>query len=142
MIEYKDATIENLVVHKIGNSKEPGLLSEEEVEFDIENDENTFKNFLLKTFSSQLETYTFTHPVNLELNTVHKCCTDIFTNQDFLQVSADIANYLEESSRHPNIKTGELFIAKLDKVSFDENTYKAIAIVKTENKETFFEDKK
>jgi hypothetical protein len=141
MIDHKETAIENIIVHKIGNSKEPTILSDEEVKFDPENDEFILKSFLLKAFSSQTETYTFAHPVNLGLNPVMKCCTDIFLKQDFIKVSIDIAKYLEQASRHPNIKAGELFIARLDKVLFENKLYKAIAIIKTENKETFFEDK-
>jgi hypothetical protein len=140
MIIYNDSSIKNVVVHKVGNNKEANVLSSKELEYDIENYHSLLKNFLLKGFTTQIETFRFTHPVDIQLNPVLKCCTDIFQSKNFIKASSDIVKYLVESSRHPNIKAGEIFIASLDEVLLDDTFYEAITIIKTENRESYFDD--
>ncbi|MDB4539241.1 nucleoid-associated protein, partial [Saprospiraceae bacterium] len=62
----------------------------------------------------------------------------IFQNPDKLyEQSRTIAAFLHDKSGHPNINSGDLFVAYLEDVLIDDEMLNAIAIFKSENKDQF-----
>lgn len=139
MINYKETGINNLIIHRIGNSNDSSILSKEEFLFNVNNEQPILINFFLKAFSNQFEQYSFFHEVELKLNPVYSCCIDIFREKDFIETSIKMANYLLSKSSHPNIKSGELYIVKFDEILVENNYCESIGIFKTETKDDFFE---
>jgi 37-kD nucleoid-associated bacterial protein len=139
MIKYLETGINNLVVHKIGNSRESSILNKEQLNFDRKNEQPIFVSFFLKAFANQVVVYNFFHEVERALNPIFKCCNDIFRNGNFIETSIKISDYLIGCSNHPNIKSGELFIVKFDEILFENIYCEAIGIFKTENKDSYFE---
>ena len=54
-----------------------------------------------------------------------------------MDVSKKVARHLYESSVHPNIKGGELFVVSLSKVMYDGKSMSALGLFKSETKDTF-----
>src|SRR5574344_2033973 len=141
MIESSKAAIESLVVHQIGDknigedvhfSKSPlDILSFDEGVLDI------LKQFFFKPFKTELY-YNFAHEDGVENNTIFQCAKRIFDNpSEFYDVSVEVAEYLHYNSNHPNIRSGEFYMAYFNDCVVDGLTCNAIGIFKSENKEMF-----
>ncbi len=140
MIDFSQATIENLVVHKIGckATAEPIRFSKNEVQL---NNDETVSDVLLTYFFKPFKLdayYNFYHQEDLSLNPVYVAIRDLFQDQSlFYQTSLQLAELLYENSNHPNIKAGELYLAFFNNVVVDGELVNAVGIFKSENKETF-----
>lgn len=139
MIDFKDTSLTNCIVHKVGNKnrEEKINLSNSELILD-DSFESSFQNYLLKPFKIMNEVYQFHHEIDLKMNEVFVCADNIFEEENFIQNSANIAKHLFEQTRHSAIKLGELFIAVFEDVIFDGIVCKAIGIFKSEIKDNFF----
>jgi hypothetical protein len=141
MIEFSEATISNLVFHRIGNEMNNSFLSTSEYDLESSEEEEVLKKIFLKPFAGNTSTYEFKHDIDIELNTLFKLARDIHQENDFFEKSKDIHQHLKTVSKHPNIKDGDLFIVKYDDVKLGNAFYEALGIYKVENKETFIETK-
>ena len=141
MIAYNDATIENLIFHRIGIENHTSFLSNAEYNLESDEEEEVLKKIFLKPFVGNTTTYEFKHEIELELNTLFKLARDIFNGGDFFDKSKDIHQHLKSVSKHPNIKDGDLFIVKYNDVAMGNKSHDALGIYKVENKETFIETK-
>ena len=140
MIDYIDANIEHLSVHRIGNrtNEEPLVLSKTGINLS----DDTLKELLLRFFMQSFTTpefYAFTFSNgDFSLNPIFSFCTKIFENDDTLhQNSVNIAKLLYELSIHPQIKQGELFLAYFTDVTINDEVAEVIGIFKSENKQSF-----
>lgn len=138
MIEYSEATITNLIFHRISQESTQSYLSETEFDF-AETDEETLKRIFLKPFLTSSATFEFKHDIDLELNPLFKLSQKMYADEEFIDTSRDIHQHLSSVSKHPNIKDGDLFIVKYNGITFKERTYEALGIYKIENKESFIE---
>jgi hypothetical protein len=80
------------------------------------------------------------HPNSLEYNEVYNYARKLLANQDqsnFYEQSVNIARHLFESSLHPKIKPGELYIALFNRVLDDETSLEAVGLFKAETKSLF-----
>lgn len=104
------------------------------------NDEN-IKALLLKYFFSSFneeKIYCFSHETDIKFNEIYSYSKELFErNTSFVDISINISKLLYESSNHPNIKNGELYIAYIRNCILDGNYYNAIGIFKSENKDTY-----
>ena len=139
MIEIKEAVLTNIAVHRIGIQTESSILNDKEVMMNFDEDEDVIVKTFLKPFTSSFATYQFRHDEGVEHNPIFKIATEINEEADFVLKTKEIHQYLKDVSVHPNIKDGDLFIMNFDNVKFENEHYKALAIVKVENKETFIE---
>ena len=139
MIEFNDAGINNLVLHRI--SADPGkcFVSDELYNYNNAEDIDTLKKIFLKPFVAAASTYEFRNQIDLELNTLYKLSQAIFEGEDFLATSKNIHQHLKTVSKHPNIKDGDLFIIKYDDIQIKNKFYEGLGIYKIENKESFIE---
>jgi hypothetical protein len=140
MINYLQAALQGVCVHFVGNQSEgediqysPSLLSTEDgILYDT-----LFKYFL--THFKEPEYFHFTFPTGeVELNPVYNFVANIFDDPSCLhEQSVKIARHLFEKSKHPNIKSGELFIAYFSDLLVDNEMVEAVGIFKSENKDVF-----
>ncbi|HEX3934667.1 MAG TPA: nucleoid-associated protein, partial [Puia sp.] len=123
---FTDANLDRLGVYYIGNKQNGGalLLSKQEQRLDEES-RARLREALLQRFTNCHERYSFMHPNSLEYNEVYNYARKLLANQDqsnFYEQSVNIARHLFESSLHPKIKPGELYIALFNRVLDDETS--------------------
>jgi len=138
MIEIQEAAIRKLTFQKIGNEFQKPT-TPFSYEYDNEEEEEILKKIFLKPFTSSAATYEFSHSIDLDLHPLFKLSKAIFHGSDFENTSQQIHQHLKTTSKHPNIKDGDLFIVKYDDVKLNNQHYTALGIYKIENKENFVE---
>ena len=111
MLQFWNTNLENLIVHQVGNkSLDEGIVLSNST-INLKQSEvlsNVLLNYFLKPFS-ELPTYSFTHPADLEMNDVYRIAGEIFDSpRKLVKNSQSLSKILYESSSHPKIKSGEL----------------------------------
>lgn len=138
MFNFKEAQLEQLAIHFIGNASDDGgmQLSKEVVNVDADVTV-LLKSYFLKPFKEQ-GLFTFHHESDINLNEIFHYASAIFDDPDslFLQ-SLNIAKHLYEASTHPNIKPGELYISYFDECVINGEVVEALGIFKSESKDTY-----
>jgi len=138
MLNFEEVSLNEIVVHKIGNKhndeaigiSKKGVIVEEEVG-------SILLNYFLKPFVKE-EFYNFTHEVGLEYNEMFTFATKYFENKDsFYDQSVNIAMLLYDKSNHPKIKSGEFYLVSFSGCVVDGEVCDALGIFKSENKDTF-----
>lgn len=138
MLDFSEAELSKLAIHQVGNkSNEEGIIhSEQEVVIDG-TIASLLTSYFTKPFKPQ-EFYNFTHETSLNLNEVHSYVKSIFNDKTTLLLqSINLAKHLYEESNHPNIKSGELYVAYFDNCYLNDELTEVIGIFKSEQKETF-----
>lgn len=140
MINYIEATIESLAIHYVGShSLEEGVRCTENI---VPLHSDRLQQLLLGYFFNHFTTpefYTF-ESANDEhaTNPLFQFAAQIFDQElDFVQLTKNITQHLYEHSVHPNIKSGDLLIAKVKDVLVDDEMIDAICIFKSETKDAF-----
>jgi len=146
MINLFNTQIESLSLHRVGNkTKSEGIFLSEEVQRLNDETNGLLKEFFFKPFREKEENYfKLSHESDVAFNEVYQYVTEIFKNTKEVHAqSKKIARYLYEQSNHPNIKSGEIFVAHLTDVVLDNEKVDAIGIFKSEIKSNFlqFEEK-
>lgn len=141
MISYFEAALSQLAIHKAGNKllDEPLILSDNPTQIEDEVLSKFLMQFFISSFEKQNETYHFFHPnENLDLNEVFHFAEIIFNAPEtFYKNSKEIAKHLYNSSKHPKIKSGELYIGYFTKLQIEGELLDAIGIFKSETKEPY-----
>lgn len=131
--------MEKVIVHRVGNPTRGEQLSLSIMPLTL-NDE-LVRSMLVKYFLhgfNEYEQYRFTHLSEVGLNEVYHYVQQIFANPDtFAQSSALIAQFLYSKSTHTRVKEGELYVALLHEVPFENDFVTALGIFKSETKEPF-----
>jgi hypothetical protein len=127
-------------VHVVGNRGAQELLRISEEPLDVEDD--ALQDLLLTYFLSNFTTpeyYAFTFSnEDFSLNPLFQFARNIFEEaESFHENTINIAKHLYEATQHPNIKSGDLYVARLSGVVIDNQSMDAIGIFKSENKETY-----
>ncbi|MCF7560958.1 nucleoid-associated protein [Sabulilitoribacter multivorans] len=141
MISRKNASISKFIIHKVGNkfNDTKNAFSSKLVDFD-EASYDLMLPFLLRSFSSVVQSYRFNHHANISLNEINSYSTQIFNDDDaFVEVSKHIVTHLYEQSNSANIKTGDVLVVMFEGVEFRDITTNALGIFKIENKVNFFQ---
>jgi len=142
MFFHQDATFENLSIHRVGNKiqDEFYILSDEPIDLSSSEDlPPLLMQYFMHPFLKVKEVYNLYHPSgDVQLNEVYSLTKKLFDKEiDFHLYSQDIAKFLYESSCHPKIKGGELYIVELNNVQIEGEEHNAIGIFKSESKEPF-----
>ena len=141
MFYHTEATIEQLSIHRVGNKLQDEfyVLSENPVNLQDELMPQLLMQYFLTPFTKVHEVYRFFHPNDtLALNELYHFSKAFFQGEvAFHSLSQDICKHLFESSNHPNIKGGELYVVHLQGVQLEGEVHDAIGIFKSENKETY-----
>lgn len=137
----KSASLKKLMVHYVGskNNLDPLYLSETLLPLNEETLQIIGESFLNK-FNNIAEQYSFHHPSSLQFNEVYNYAENIFKNEeDIVALSVNIAKHLYESSTHPKVKGGELYVAYFENLPVEGRMMKAVGLFKTENKSLFLD---
>jgi hypothetical protein len=140
MIDSSQSTIQEVSVHIVGNggNQEGIKFSPSPMNLKDERIHRLLVEYFLSNFNSP-EYHAFTFSNNdLSLNAVYKFVQQIFAEPEtFHEQSISIAKHLYDVSQHPNIKAGDLYVARLSDVFIDNQLVEAVGIFKCENKETY-----
>ena len=139
MILFEEAVIRQLIAHRVTTAESGATISNSLITFADDSEAMVLKKLLLKPFVSHAQTYEFTHDVDMRYNVLFNLSKAIRAGEGFLPKSQEIARHLMSVSTHPNIKDGDLFMAKFDDVTLNNRHYEALGIYKFEDKETFVE---
>lgn len=140
MIASFEASLSQLSVHRVGNKllDEFYVLSDNPIEITDELLNKLLMQYFLSPFEKVNEVYHFMHSSDLSLNELFHFAESAFNDQaKFHDISQQITKYLFDSTNHPKIKSGELYIAYLKNVQLEGELLDAIGIFKSENKETY-----
>ncbi len=137
MIDYKGASVKELFFQKIEEETTDGH-NLKQTEFSP-SEEEMLKNIFLKPFAAATNTYQFSHNVDLELNVLYKLSKEIQMTEEIGETHQGIISHLRTSSRHPNIKEGELFIIRFSDIFMHDKTIDGLGIFKVEKKDPFIE---
>lgn len=143
MVDFSNAKIISLAVHKVGNkSKDEELILTDVISTIADNiAEQYIKEYFFSSFNFDLS-YQFYHESNINLNEVYMYSSTIFTSPNtFVEQSKNIAKHLYEVSTHPNIKRGELYIAFIKDCTIDGYETNAVGIFKSETKDFYLDIK-
>lgn len=139
MIQIEEAVIRQLITHRVGADENRSTISSQLAEYSDEDDAGTVKKILLKPFLTNSSTFEFRHEVGIDYNILFKIAKSVYEEDDFIENSKKIVQYLISVSKHPNIKDGDLFVAAFEDVKLGSNYYQALGIYKFEDKETYIE---
>jgi hypothetical protein len=114
MINFSNSTIEKVSVHNVGNktNEEDLVLSNELLDISDNLVKALLSKFFLTPFTNvEFNAFTFSNG-DFTMNPLYNFASKIFDNEKTLHKNAiDIAKYLYEVSIHPQIKSGDLFVA-------------------------------
>lgn len=136
---FTDANLERIGVHYTGNKHNGGslLLSKQE-QRPNEELRSRLGGALLQRFTNCHERYSFRHTSSLEFNELYSYARTLFADRaNFYEQSVNIARHLFESSLHPKIKPGELYVTLFNTILDDEDSLEAIGLFKAETKSLF-----
>ncbi|MCF8296918.1 MAG: nucleoid-associated protein [Saprospiraceae bacterium] len=140
MIDHLDCNIEKVSVHTVGNktNEEELYLSKSLLDTsDLDVKALLFRFFLSPFSTPEYYSFTFSNE-DFTLNPLFHFASQIFENQTtFHNNSVNIAKHLYEISVHPQIKSGDLFVAFFHNICIEENYTDAIGIFKSENRQSF-----
>ncbi len=141
MLDLSDATINKIIVHKIGNPSRDEQLECSKTAFPL-NDmglEKVLSRYFLSPFHKKVPGfYNFRHDTDLDLNEMYHYTGKMFTpGENFELQSVNIAKHLFDKSHHPKVKSGELYIVLINNCMVEDELTDALGIFKSENKDTF-----
>ncbi len=140
MLEFLKINLNKIIVHRVGNKSldEGYKLSDQPIDLQHQPDlAKVLTDYFLKSFV-EVPLYNFSHVTNIELNEIYTVARNIFGGpKGFVKESKEIGKLLYESSSHPKIKNGELYVAYFKNCLLDGVELDAIGIFKSENRDTF-----
>lgn len=139
MFNFENTSLERLIIHKVGNSfdRESFVLSERELQLEDHDLKKILQTYFLSSFKIGAS-YEFDISGAEEHHKIYKIADTIFKNPIlFREESKNIAKLLYDASKHPNIKTGELYVALFDNCKINSVETQSIGIFKNENKDIF-----
>jgi hypothetical protein len=136
---FTEASLDRLAVHYTGNKQNGGALLLSKKEQDLDQDLRVrLAEALLGRFGQCHERYAFRHSSSLEYNEVYNYTrTALADTADFFEQSIRMARHLFESSLHPRIKPGELYITLFTGIEDGDQTLQAIGLFKAETRSLF-----
>ncbi len=140
MLDYSSCKLKKVSVHHTGNitNGEALHLSKSPVELNDDKLETLLQQFFLFPFTNpEFYAFTFTNE-DVTLNPVYNFAADMFDNaRKFHSGTINIAKHLYELSTHPQIKSGDLFVAYFSDIAIENELTDAIGIFKSENRQEF-----
>lgn len=132
--------IKYISVHNVGNKlhEEPLFLSKKQLLFNNQL-ETSFSHYFLSSFKIE-EHYRFHHDIDISMNEVYSCVSEIFINPKNVQEqSVNLAKHLYNQSNHPKIKSGEFYVVFFTDCNLNGELLNAVGLFKSENRETFLD---
>jgi hypothetical protein len=140
MFSAIESKIKYISLHFVGNKlRDENYILSKSLTDSIENTEDILINYFFNSFKST-ESFNFHHDINLSMNEVFVCVSEIFNNPEILlEQSVNLAKHLYEQSTHPKIRGGEFYTVYFKDCIIDGETIDAIGLFKSENKDVFLE---
>ncbi len=141
MIKRTRAEITKCIIHKVGNKYNSGQnsFSEATIRFDEES-YNLMMPFLLKPFANLSQSFRFSHHADIRLNEMNNYASNVFKEEEsFIENSKNIVNHLYEQSNSAQIKKGDVIVALIEGIEYQDVLTEAIGVFKVENKVDFFQ---
>jgi hypothetical protein len=140
MLDTTSVNIESLSIHHIGNRTNGEEMYISKAPADIT--EFHLRELLLRYFLQPFtvpEYYSFTFSnEDFRMNPLYKYASDVFDSTVAFHLnSVNIARHLYETSLHPQIKAGDLFVVHFRGVVLEGKRTDALGIFKSENRQTF-----
>lgn len=139
MNNFFEAHIKNLIVHSVGNKtqEQPIILSDFCVPLDSPIANDYLKSYFFSSFKFE-ESYHFHHSSDVELNEIYHFTKQLFDSQEtFVDISKNMAQHLYDVADHPNIKSGELYVAYIENATIDNIKTNIVGIFKGEKKDNY-----
>lgn len=139
MFQFDAIQLKHVALHRVGNrfKEEPNFFSKTLLD-PHEDVEEALKRYFLRPFKKAAALYRFRHSSDLELNEVYSYARRIFEDpEQLLEQSRNIVEHLYNQSNHPNIKTGEVYVAYFSDLLLEDELVDAIGIFKAERKSPF-----
>ncbi len=138
MFGLQSATINSIILHKVGNKTANEGLKISKSELALNDDlKEILKRYFLTAFKSE-EFFNLNHESELKLNEIYSFASDIFDNPECLyEQSKSIAKHLYEQSTHPKVKEGEFYVVFFNNAIIEGEQIDVIGLFKSENKDTF-----
>ncbi len=142
MLDFTNCNIGSVIAHQVGNqtNDEKLILSATLINTEDSRLRELLIKYLLHPFKDLEEFYSFTFSDgDFELNPVYKYSKSIFlNNNNLIEKSESIAKLLYEIALHPQIKSGDLFVATFNNIKInDGKMVNALGIFKSENLQEF-----
>jgi hypothetical protein len=136
-----DSVLLGMSVHFVGNKGTGGELILSKAPLQLKpKDKEIITTPFLSRFTDEMGMYSFHHLSSLNYNEVYNFCLEIFADSTtFHQNTINIAKHLFESTEHPKIKNGELYVCHYENCLVDGAYVEAIGIFKTETKSNFLD---
>ena len=140
-MDLSSAVLQKVSVHFIGNKGNGQELINSKKSLDIKPDDlEKIKNSFLGNFNLESDKYAFHHISSLDYNEVYNYCLEsLAETATFHANSINISKHLFESTTHPKIKAGELYVCYFENCEVDGVYLDAIGLYKTETKSDFLD---
>lgn len=140
-MDLSNATLKLVSVHLVGNKGNGHDLVTSKRPIELgENDSFILKESFLSKFTDEKDLYAFHHPSSLDYNEVYNYCLQILADESIFHAnSISIAKHLFESSTHPKIKSGELYVCLFEGCRVNDAYVEAVGLFKTETKSNFLD---
>ena len=140
-MNLSNAVLQKVSVHYIGNKGNGQELINSKKTLDIPaGDKQVIKDSFLGNFNLESDKYAFHHPSSLNYNEVYNYCLECLAEGEaFHANSVNISKHLFESTTHPKIKAGELYVCYFENCEIDGAYVDAIGLYKTETKSDFID---
>ena len=140
-MNLSNAVLQKVSVHYIGNKGNGQELINSKKTLDIPaGDRQVIKDSFLGNFNLESDKYAFHHPSSLNYNEVYNYCLECLAEgETFHANSVNISKHLFESTTHPKIKAGELYVCYFENCEIDGAYVDAIGLYKTETKSDFID---
>ena len=140
-INLSDSNLKSISVHFIGNkgNGQDLITSKKPLSLETE-DKRIIKDSFLGKFDLGSDKYAFHHTSSLNYNEVYNYCLESLADDAvFHKNSMSIAKCLYESTLHPKIKTGELYVCYFENCLVHGAFVDAIGLYKTETRSDFLD---
>lgn len=140
MIDFYTSTLTHLSAHEVGNKNNGEQLypTAEPLSVDDEDLVESLNHYFLKPFNAPVFFGFSSSNDDPNLNPVFQFATNIFEHPESFHInSINIAKHLFECTQHPNIKSGDLYVAYISHCMLGETICDAIGIFKSEQKDPF-----
>ncbi len=133
-IDFTNTLLKNIITNSVGNKqKEEGYSLSPELSIVKADSMDYLKKYFLSQFQC-IEFFSFTHPVDLELNEMYVLVSNLFLDSnEFIAESHNFTKLLYEKSVHPKIKSGEINVVEFHDIGVNEELFDGLGIFKSES---------
>lgn len=142
MIDVNLSTVNKIAVHRVGNKNNGDdlLISKNEISINDAQFESKLHHYFLSSMPLQDLQRFSGEQGDFTLNPLYEYAKEFFSGMgNLLTTSVKIAKKLYDSSNHPNIKSGDVFVVHVKNISFHGENCQGLGIFKSEVKHPFFQ---